>query len=144
MRIVIVTKILHPKTAGVETWLTSDGRAYLVQLYDVDNTARPSYDTSRNVDSLRVCHLIRGHGLAHAYPAQSRSALSVNNANSNANTHMQHWQGTCIHDVEPPRWVQKRRMVRPDEPQYDYDEPQTATAVAINTKFSVYAVGLQS
>ena len=81
---------------------------------------------------------------AHTLPAQSRSALSVNHANSNANTHMQHWQGTCIHDVEPPRWVQKRRMVRPDEPQYDYDEPQTATAVAINTKFSVYAVGLQS
>ncbi len=56
----------------------------------------------------------------------------------------QYWHGTCIHDVEPPRWVQKRRLVRVDDPdaeQYDYDEPRRAVAVAINTKFSLVAIG---
>lgn len=41
--------------------------------------------------------------------------------------------------------MQKRRMVRPDDPdadQYAYEEPRRAVSVAINTKFSVVAVGM--
>lgn len=33
-RAVTVEKILYSRHVGVETWITSDGRAYLVQLYD--------------------------------------------------------------------------------------------------------------
>ena len=40
--------------------------------------------------------------------------------------------------------MQKRRLVRPDDPdaeQHVYDEPRQAVAVAINTKFSLVAIG---
>lgn len=45
---VIVTKILHPRQSGIETWLTSDGRAYLVQLYESPDV-RGSSDSRRAV-----------------------------------------------------------------------------------------------
>jgi hypothetical protein len=32
--LVTVTKILHSRNTGVETWITSDGRAYFVQLQE--------------------------------------------------------------------------------------------------------------
>lgn len=31
---VVVNQISYSRTTGVETWITSDGRAYLVQLYE--------------------------------------------------------------------------------------------------------------
>ncbi len=53
------------------------------------------------------------------------------------------WHGTCIHDFKTPRWVQKQRQV--DSDQNDavriYDEPKRATAVAVNNKFSLIAIG---
>lgn len=58
---VIVTKILHPRQSGIETWLTSDGRAYLVQLYESPDV-RGSSD-SRRVVSYRVTPI----SLARAY-----------------------------------------------------------------------------
>ncbi|KAG6885709.1 hypothetical protein C0993_010881 [Termitomyces sp. T159_Od127] len=48
----------------------------------------------------------------------------------------QGWRGTCVHDFETPRWVQKRRRVDPDEPHHledrVYEEPRRAVAIAIN------------
>ena len=35
---VTVSKILHTRNAGVETWLTSDGRAYFVQLQETSHS----------------------------------------------------------------------------------------------------------
>ena len=52
------------------------------------------------------------------------------------------WHGTCIHRVDPPRWVQKRRHVDPgDVAGYAYAEPRRAMAVALNPKFSMLAIG---
>ncbi|OBZ79139.1 Guanine nucleotide exchange factor subunit ric1 [Grifola frondosa] len=56
------------------------------------------------------------------------------------------WQGTCIHNVDPPRWVQKRRQIEPDEEgdSFTYAEPRRAMVVAINAKFSIIAIGTYS
>ncbi len=52
------------------------------------------------------------------------------------------WHGTCIHHVEPPRWVQKRKQVDPgDAAAYTYDEPRRAMVIALNPKFSMLAIG---
>lgn len=52
------------------------------------------------------------------------------------------WQGTCIHDFKTPKWVQKRRANEADG--FDtYDEPRRAMVIAMNTKFSVVAIGTQ-
>jgi len=52
------------------------------------------------------------------------------------------WQGTCIHNFEIPKWVQKQRRVDPEEdlPRI-YEEPRRALAVAVNGKFSLIAIG---
>ena len=52
---VVVDRILYSKTTGTETWLTSDGRAYLVQLYEYSEDDIYSVDTdqeSMNVSSV--------------------------------------------------------------------------------------------
>jgi hypothetical protein len=53
------------------------------------------------------------------------------------------WQGTCIHDVQVPKWVQKRKQVHPDEEPRtdDYEQPRRAVKVVVNMKFSLIAVG---
>ncbi|KZT74904.1 RIC1-domain-containing protein [Daedalea quercina L-15889] len=119
---VCVTKMLYSKTTGIETWLTSDGRAYLVQL-DIgeEDHARGSLsDASRDSQ-------------------QGRHSQETNHSHVDAR-----WQGTCIHSVEPPRWVQKRRRQDPSDlkdGEYPYDEPRRAMTVAINTRFSLIATG---
>lgn len=121
---VTVTKILHPRQSGVETWCTSDGRAYLVQLYE--GSERVSADDARSARR------------------DTRADKARRSADSTASRSGHVWQGTCIHDVEPPKWVQKRKLIRPDGPdgdKYHWEEPRRAVAVAINTKFSVVAIG---
>lgn len=57
----------------------------------------------------------------------------------------QGWRGTCVHDFETPRWVQKRRRIDPNESRQVgirvYEEPRRAVAIAINGKFSFLAIG---
>ena len=72
--------------------------------------------------------------------AHGRGA-STESVGSSASTSVQ-WHGTCIHRVDPPRWVQKRRHVDPgDVVGYAYAEPRRAMAVALNPKFSMLAIG---
>lgn len=53
-----------------------------------------------------------------------------------------HWHGTCVHDFRTPRWVQKQRQVDSDDSgSRKYQEPKRATTVAINSKFSLIAIG---
>jgi hypothetical protein len=42
-----------------------------------------------------------------------------------------------------PKWVQKRKQVRPDEGTStdDYEQPRRAVKVVVNMKFSLIAVG---
>ncbi|KAI0803143.1 RIC1-domain-containing protein [Irpex lacteus] len=116
---VVVDRITYSRATGTETWLTSDGRAYLVQLYEHVEHDAYSEDTSSED---------RGYDRA-SHDSQITLA----------------WHGTCLHNVEPPKWVQKRRLVRPDDPdadQYHYEEPRRAVSVAINAKFSLAAIEL--
>jgi hypothetical protein len=50
-----------------------------------------------------------------------------------------------VHDVQVPKWVQKRKQVHPDEGMdtVDYEQPRRAAKVVVNMKFSLIAVGTQ-
>lgn len=50
-----------------------------------------------------------------------------------------------MHDVQVPKWVQKRKQVHPDEGTgtVDYEQPRRAAKVVVNMKFSLIAVGTQ-
>ncbi|KAI6031985.1 RIC1-domain-containing protein [Pisolithus microcarpus] len=118
---VTVTEIQQP-AAGVETWITSDGRVYVVRLQESKN----SDSTSDEGDAV-------GFG--------ETSSLQEGYSSSRPE-HQHHWQGTCVHHYEVPRWVQKSRQVeRGDSERPAYVEPRRATRVAVNVKFSLIAVG---
>ena len=71
----------------------------------------------------------------------------ADNTENNASNLQSRWHGTCIYDFEIPKWVQKRRHVEPSEAGPDhvggYENPKRATKVAINSKFSLIAIGTQ-
>lgn len=50
-----------------------------------------------------------------------------------------------MHDVQVPKWVQKRKQVHPGEGTStdDYEQPRRAVKVVVNMKFSLIAVGTQ-
>ncbi|KAJ6604206.1 RIC1-domain-containing protein [Mycena vulgaris] len=146
---VTATKILYSRATGVETWITSDGRAYFVGLSE---DRRPSGSEQGSGSPSSTRH------------HQSPSVDSTSSAKAKKAT----WQGTCIHDFEIPRWVQKSRRIEthenPDSDTEDappssdgddsikgkgkgravYNEPRRAVTVAVNGKFSLVAVGMAS
>ncbi|EPS99074.1 hypothetical protein FOMPIDRAFT_1125058 [Fomitopsis schrenkii] len=121
--VVCVTKMLYSKTTGIETWVTSDGRAYLVQLdAGEEDPARGSLSNA-----------------SQASQQDGRRSQDSSRSHTDAR-----WQGTCIHSVEPPRWVQKRRRRDPGDlkdGEYPYDEPRRVMTVAMNTRLSLIAIG---
>ena len=52
-----------------------------------------------------------------------------------------------MHDVQVPKWVQKRKQVYLGEGEDvntdDYEQPRRAVKVAVNMRFSLIAVGTQ-
>ncbi|KAK0465224.1 RIC1-domain-containing protein [Desarmillaria tabescens] len=99
--------------AHISTWITSDGRAYFVQLHESESEEESS--TSEQVEDEKP-----------------------NGSN---------WHGTCVHDFPTPRWVQKQRRIDPNEPLHErnrraYVEPKQAVCVALNSRFSLIAVGM--
>ncbi|TFK36804.1 RIC1-domain-containing protein [Crucibulum laeve] len=125
---VSVDAIVFSRSIHGETWITSDGRAYFVQLYE------DAFELEDNSD---------------ANLASDKTATGVDFAERQSEVNMSEqrlgWYGTCIHNFESPRWVQKRRRIDPDTPASDrdriYEEPRRATAVALNEKFSLIAIG---
>ncbi|KAI5123710.1 hypothetical protein M0805_000304 [Coniferiporia weirii] len=119
---VTVSQISYSRVTGVETWITSDGRAYFVQLTEGITRADsdPDFDEEQRKPNQERTH------------SSEVSTLQ--------------WQGICIHDVEPPRWVQKQKASASDnvDSEFDYIEPRKAVCIAINSKFSVVATGTQS
>ncbi|KAG6891075.1 hypothetical protein C0995_014164 [Termitomyces sp. Mi166 len=121
---------------GIETWITSDGRVYFVRLHEI---SEPEDRASESLED-------DGQVLARSedfFQDETRHRLSLDSV-STAHSH-QGWRGTCVHDFETPRWVQKQRRIDPDEPLYMrnriYEEPRRAMAIAINGKFSFIAIG---
>ncbi|TFK93553.1 RIC1-domain-containing protein [Polyporus arcularius HHB13444] len=124
---VSVVQISYHRQTGFETWITSDGRAYLVQLFEDHDIQQSASEVS--VDDEQRAQI--GH---FAHSRQSSDGTS--------SIHPFQWHGTCIHHVEPPRWVQKRKQVEPgDASAYAYNEPRRAMAIALNPKFSMLAIG---
>ncbi|KAH8100482.1 RIC1-domain-containing protein [Cristinia sonorae] len=128
---VTVNKISYSRQTGGETWLTSDGRAYFVQLLE-ESDIPPSASDLSAVDG-------GGH---------SDTQVPINHQREDSQDSIQtlEWRGICVHDIEVPRWVQKRRYVPADDPeaeQHAYHEPRRAKCVAVNTKFSLVAAGTQ-
>lgn len=111
------------RNAAVETWLTSDGRVYFVQLNE-ENQSDPEIPAEEMYDA----------------EDPSRLLPSMNTPSA--------WLGTCIHDFPSPRWHQKQRRVDPmspvDEqlPRRTFEEPKRAVKVALNNRFSVFAIGM--
>lgn len=80
----------------------------------------------------------------HQNQGHNRHSMSTSSLESTHSQQYVQWQGTCIHNFETPRWVQKRRRLDPEDAQIAgpvYDEPRRAVAIAINGKFSLVAVG---
>ncbi|KAJ7275450.1 RIC1-domain-containing protein [Mycena haematopus] len=157
---VTATKISYSRATGVETWITSDGRAYFVGL-DESIALANSEDGSESPKTTR-----------HHQSPSTDSTTSAKRQQKSI------WRGTCIHDFETPRWVQKSRRIDPELDPDDadtedevypspspsqsdtdslasaskgkgkgkgravYTEPRRAVAVAINGKFSLIAVGM--
>ncbi|KIY65901.1 RIC1-domain-containing protein [Cylindrobasidium torrendii FP15055 ss-10] len=120
---VSVTHVSYMRNAAVETWLTSDGRVYFVQLNE-ENQSDPEIPAEEMYD----------------VEDPSRLLPSMNTPSA--------WLGTCIHDFPSPRWHQKQRRVDPlspvDEqpPRRTFEEPKRAVKVALNNRFSVFAIGM--
>ncbi|KAF9523584.1 RIC1-domain-containing protein [Crepidotus variabilis] len=90
---VSVTQIVSSKTLNGEAWITSDGRAYLVSLQGDLEADMPSEEDAPFSEPNT--------------PAKFESSPY----------HIQQqWLGTCIHDFQTPKWVQKQRQVEPSSP----------------------------
>ncbi|KAE9385994.1 RIC1-domain-containing protein, partial [Gymnopus androsaceus JB14] len=114
---VAISRILSSRSTGVESWIASDGRAYVVYL---NHNEEPSEDNSN---------------LPENDPPRQTSPTHT--------TERSVWMGTCVHNFETPRWVQKRRRVEPhDQDDTSYFEPNRAVEIAMNAKFSLIAVGM--
>ncbi|OSD05915.1 RIC1-domain-containing protein [Trametes coccinea BRFM310] len=124
---VTVCQIAYHRQTGFETWITSDGRAYLVQLYQEQNLGPSPSEVSAGDDERAQLGQL---------PHSRQSSDSMSSVRPLA------WHGTCIHHVDPPRWVQKRKQVDPgDIARYTYTEPRRAMMIALNPKFSMLAIG---
>ncbi|KAI9572704.1 RIC1-domain-containing protein [Boletus coccyginus] len=135
---VTVAKILY-STSGVETWITSDGRAYFVRLEENTQAGGTVVDLDNEVDPSG------GDPPADRSEGSEDKDFSSDNSGSLQNEHR--WQGTCIHNFEVPRWVQKSRRIESDDSSSGvsiYNEPRRAVEVAVNARFSLIAVGTYS
>ncbi|KAH7880335.1 RIC1-domain-containing protein [Lentinula edodes] len=127
---VTISQILHDRNTGVESWIASDGRAYIVYLIRNDEPSSEELPSdSKNASNIN---------LSESHQLQTQKLDHPRFADGSRNV----WMGTCIHDFETPRWVQKQRRVEPEEHGSVYFEPRRAVRLVINAKFSLIAVGM--
>ncbi|KAJ3801158.1 RIC1-domain-containing protein [Lentinula aff. detonsa] len=127
---VTISQILQDRNTGVESWIASDGRAYVVYLSRNDEPSAEQLPSNTSTPDLILSEInhLQNQPPDHSHLADGQRTV---------------WMGTCIHSFETPRWVQKQKRVEPDEQQKSaYFEPRRAVRVAINTKFSLIAVGM--
>ncbi|KAF8634465.1 hypothetical protein AX15_000906 [Amanita polypyramis BW_CC] len=120
-----VVAIQHWRAVRIDTWVTSDGRAYFVQLHESQG-----HDSFSEVNE-------QEDGM--------HNTETLSSADDPPPPYL--WQGTCIHDFKTPKWVQKRRVNEDGEADdllHTYNEPRRAMVVAVNNKFSIIAIGTQS
>ncbi|KAI0067916.1 RIC1-domain-containing protein [Artomyces pyxidatus] len=127
---VVVSDISWFRGTNVESWITSDGRAYFVQL--TENAYSETNASHTDMDELGVS--LNDHHPGHGKEDSDSTQIHPTSL----------WQGTCIHNIEVPKWVQKRRRVDPEDEGANgsgYEQPRRAVKVAVNAKFSLVAVG---
>ncbi|KAJ3718412.1 RIC1-domain-containing protein [Lentinula raphanica] len=123
---VTISQILHDRNTGVESWIASDGRAYIVYLNH--NEEPPTEELPSNNTDPNLSETARPQTFANSHVADGQR---------------NEWTGTCIHNFETPRWVQKQKRVEPEEGQQSaYFEPRRAVRVVVNAKFLLVAVGM--
>lgn len=143
---VTVTKLLQHSISGVETWITSDGRAYFVRLQESRYSENVSELDEEETEKVGCSVLPLLNFLTQLLHQSSTSNLANGTSiDSSGSQPHYHWEGTCIHDFDVPRWVQKQRSTDDGSGQSSstYIEPRRAMAVAVNTRFSLVAVGTQ-
>ncbi|KAF8649858.1 hypothetical protein AX16_005620 [Volvariella volvacea WC 439] len=126
---VAVEKILWSRVTGVDTWVMTDGRAYFVRLSEQTGYKGTGTSGYNPEDEGRV--------------SAERTSASIDEQDPNLRPQLM-WQGTCVHNFDTPKWVQKQRQLDPDQVDADrkvYDEPRRAVTVAVNGKFSLIAIG---
>ncbi|KAF5375289.1 hypothetical protein D9758_000014 [Tetrapyrgos nigripes] len=135
---VSVSKILFSRATGVETWITSDGRAYFVHLTEVPVDVQDYEEGFSPEDDTRA---------RTPRPGRRSSSSDAGFPQDDDVSYTEVWQGMCVHDFDTPKWVQKQRRIDPDEPLHQRDrkvyvEPKRAVLIAVNAKFSLIAVGM--
>ena len=151
MNSVTISSITSFRGTDVESWITSDGRAYLVQLIESDESEivashREMTQTDENVRFFRRCRSRDEANAQLCVQSLAGETWHTRRSNDSANSRSNpRWQGSCIHDVQVPKWVQKRKQVHPDEETDTdhYEQPRRAVKVVVNMKFSLVAVGTQ-
>lgn len=146
---------------GHETWPLAEEEAQFPWLVDSSGTLRHLFlNTSRcnqpfvslvvvekilNAPSIGAEAWLTSDGRAYLVRLADEAEIDPD-GDLNADKHKAGmiWQGTCVHDVYPPRWVEKLPQRGPSEigtQPLAYDEPRKALSLAINVKFSLLAVG---
>jgi len=149
--LVAVTKITQPK-ANIETWITSEGNAYFVQLQD-DNDGDRGSSLSGDDPTVGVRNILAPRRWLNPIPQgdnleESNFRLGprrIRQVGPNGNALPPTWIGTCVHTSPIPRSIQKRRQLEESDTHeiFDYPEPRKAVEVAVNLKFSLIAVGME-
>ncbi|KAI9444961.1 RIC1-domain-containing protein [Lactarius indigo] len=113
---------------GYENWTLSDHSDHFHWLVDSNDSVAVS-----NISSLR------------GIDVESWITSDENPTDNTNSRHNSRWLGTCVHDVQVPKWVQKRKQVYPGEDVSadDYEQPRRAVKVAVNMRFSLIAIGTQ-
>ncbi|KDQ54856.1 hypothetical protein JAAARDRAFT_37967 [Jaapia argillacea MUCL 33604] len=136
---VSILKILHSRQLGVEIWITSDGRAYFVQLQENINSEGIAPELGVADDEMN-----ENTEIPNSRTTVNRMDRKGGSTDDTTFARQFQWHGSCIHSFDVPRWVQKQRRVDQDDNspyQHPYDEPRRAVAVAVNTVFSLIAIG---
>ena len=133
---VAVEHMSYSRSTGVETWITTDGRVYFVQLQEV------TYESSDKT----------GSATSEEYSQVSFTASDdvccrlVKQGGRDSESSTLQWQGICVHDIETPKWMQKQKatiIVDDEEQLSSLEESRRAVRVAVNSKFSVVAIGMR-
>ncbi|KAF9519786.1 hypothetical protein BS47DRAFT_1287937 [Hydnum rufescens UP504] len=127
---VTIVSVTHNRSSGVEGWVTSDGRAYYVFLFEEEEGAAPG-DHGPQVSE--------NDSSADGDPRPSGLTDGADTADVILN-----WSGACVHGY--PRSIQAQNgTVQSHEstPIFELPYSERATSIAFNSPFSLVAVGTE-
>ena len=112
---------------------------------DPDNGDEPSSDVSVKLRFITfICSSYPSSKDLQTDGSEGNEDNDVPSDTSGLSQNEHRWQGSCFHNFDVPRWVQKSRHVESDGSSNGapaYIEPRRAVEVAVNARFSLVAVG---